>query len=113
MVKGVAFILFWILGSTLIWIQTNGQFLWESFRNNPVKLSIVFGSIISLIMITATRFGFETLNGSLWSIKWVGFSLGIIINALLNYYLMGEGINMKTTISCVLAGVIITIQFWK
>ncbi len=113
MSKVVAFVLFWILGSVLIWIQTNGQFIWNWFRDNPILLSICFGTIISLIMINATRIGFEALNGSLWSIKWVGFSLGIITNALLNYYLMGEGINMKTTISCVLACVIITIQFWK
>ena len=84
MSKVIPFISFWIIGSVLIWIQTNGQFLWTWFKDNPITLSVCFGTIISLIMITATRYGFESLNGSLWSIKWVGFSLGIIINALLN-----------------------------
>ena len=113
MSKVFLFIIFWILGSTLIWIQTNGQFIWESFERNPFLLSIIFGTIISYVMITATKYGFLSLDGSLWSIKFVGFSLGIITNALLNYYLMNEGINIKTTISIILAFCIITIQFWK
>jgi len=97
----------------MIWVQTNGQFVWSSFAKNPLLLSIVFGTLISYIMITATKYGFQILNGSLWSIKFVGMSLGMIINALLNYYLMSEGMNMKTIISIVLAFVIITIQFYK
>jgi len=109
----IPFIGFWCIGSILIWVQTNGQFLWSSFARNPILLSVVFGTIISYIMIMATKFGFDVLNGSLWSIKWVGFALGIIINALLNFYLMNEGVNMKTIICLVLALVIITIQFWK
>tara|TARA_Y100001937_G_scaffold11332_1_gene14010 strand:- start:1022 stop:1363 length:342 start_codon:yes stop_codon:yes gene_type:complete len=113
MSKFLIFVLFWCLGSVLIWVQTNGQFLWSSFEKNPILLSVVFGTIISYIMIIATKYGFVSLNGSLWSIKWVGFSLGIIINALLNFYLMNEGINMKTTISLVLAFGIIAIQLWK
>jgi len=113
MSKGMLFLSFWILGSTMIWIQTNGQFLWEWFRNNPIIVSICFGTTISMIMITATRYGFDTMNGSIWSIKWVGFALGIIINGLLNYFLMNEGINGKTIICLFLAIIILTIQFWK
>ena len=64
-------------------------------------------------MILATKNGFIVLNGSLWSIKFVGFSVGMIVNALLNYYLMNEGMNMKTLICIFLSLLIITIQFWK
>jgi heme/copper-type cytochrome/quinol oxidase subunit 4 len=64
-------------------------------------------------MISAAKYGFLSLNGSLWSIQFVGFSLGLIINTILNYYLMDEGINLKTIISILLAFCIITIQFWK
>lgn len=113
MSKLFIFLFLYLLGCILIWLQTNGQFVWTSFAKNPILLSIVFGTIISYIMITATKYGFNSLNGSLWSIKFVGFSLGIFANALLNYYIMNEGINAKTTISMVLAFCIITIQFWK
>ena len=113
MLKLIAFILFWTLGSVLIWVLTNGQFIWTSFAKNPILLSLIFGTIISYVMITATKYGLASLNGSLWSIKFFGFSLGIIVNAILNFYLMNEGINIKTTISILLAFVIIGIQFWK
>ncbi len=113
MSKLIPFISFWILGSSLIWIQTNGQFMWGFFKNNPLILSLFFGSTISFIMITATRYGFDALNGSLWSIKWVGFAVGIIINALFNYYLMDEGINTKTIFSLLLAILILAIQIWE
>ena len=111
--KAIIFFLFWALGSSLIWVQTNGQFLWSSFAKNPFLLSLVFGTLISYIMILATKYGFSVLKGSLWSIKFVGFSIGMIINSLLNFYLMNEGMNMKTLICILLSFIIITIQFWK
>ncbi len=111
--KVIIFLVFWALGSALIWVQTNGQFLWSSFAKNPFILSLIFGTLISYIMILATKNGFSVLNGSLWSIKFVGFSIGMIVNALLNYYLMNEGMNMKTLICIFLSLIIITIQFWK
>jgi len=113
MLKLLAFISLYLLGCSLIWLQTNGQFIWTSFAKNPLLLSFIFGTIISYVMITATKYGFVSLNGSLWSIKFFGFSLGLIVNAILNFYLMNEGINIKTTISIILAFVIIGIQFWK
>ena len=59
MSKLLVFLLFWILGSVLIWLQTNGQFVWTWFAKHPLFLSIVFGTIISYIMILATKYGFE------------------------------------------------------
>ena len=111
--KAIMFLVFWCLGSSLIWVQTNGQFLWSSFAKNPFMLSLVFGTLISYIMIMATKYGFSVLNGSLWSIKFVGFAIGMIVNALLNFYLMNEGLTMKTFICIILSLIIITIQFWK
>jgi len=111
--KLFAFIGLYMLGGLLIWFQTNGQFLWSSFAKNPILLSIVFGTTISYIMINSIKYGYISLNGSLWSIQFVGFSLGIITNATLNFLMMDEGINLKTLLSIFLAFIIITIQFWK
>lgn len=113
MSKFLIFTLLYTLGGILIWTQTNGQFLWSSFERNPLVISLTFGVVISYIMISATKYGFISLNGSLWAIQFIGFSLGLIVNTILNYYLMNEGINLKTTISILLALCIITIQFWK
>ena len=81
--KAIMFLVFWCLGSSLIWVQTNGQFLWSSFAKNPFMLSLVFGTLISYIMIMATKYGFSVLNGSLWSIKFVGFVINNNNNTIL------------------------------
>ena len=107
------FLSLYLLGGILIWFQTNGQFLWTSFAKNPLVLSLIFGTTISYIMINAWKYGYMSMNGSLWSIQFVGFSLGLMANATLNFLMMGEGINLKTLLSIFLAFIIITIQFCK
>lgn len=47
------FVLFFI-GQSLIWFQSNGQFLWPWWKTNPIIISIVFGSISSYLFIKAT-----------------------------------------------------------
>jgi len=43
----IGFILFF-LGQSLIWFQTNGQFIWPWFKKNPLIISIIAGTTISL-----------------------------------------------------------------
>jgi len=107
-------VLLFLIGQTLIWFQTNGQFKWEWFDNNPLILSIVGGTIISYTFIMGTKFVVEYFGGLLWPGRFLGFALGILTFALLSWYFMGEGITWKTTVSLILSLAIITIQlFWK
>ena len=108
----IALVLFCI-GHILIWFQTNGQFLWKWFDRNPLLLSVMFGATISYFFIYATKYCYEYFDGLLWSIKFVGFAIGILTYAGLTYYFMGEGINLKTLICLILAVIIICVQvFW-
>ena len=109
----LAIILFFA-GQTLIWIQTNGQFLWKWFDKNPLILSIVFGTIISYIFIFATKYVVNYFDGMLWPGRFIGFATGMISFALLTNIYMGQGINAKTAISLVLATALVAIQIlWK
>ena len=109
----LAVVLFCV-GNILIWIQTNGQFLWKWFDKNPLFLSIVFGGAISYFFIFATKCGYNYFNGLLWPVKFVGFSVGILTYALMTYYFMNESLSLKTIVCLGLAFVIIGIQvFWK
>ena len=111
--KLVLAILFFCIGNILIWFQTNGQFLWKWFERNPLFLSIVFGGCISYFFIYATKYCYQYFDGLLWSIKFVGFAVGILTYAGMTYYFMGEGINIKTLVCLILAIIIIGIQvFW-
>ena len=109
----LAIVLFTI-GQSLIWIQTNGQFLWKWFDKNPLILSITFGTIISYMFIYATKFVVSHFDGLLWPGRFIGFGTGMITFVLLTWFFMGEGITTKTSISLVLATTLVAIQiFWK
>lgn len=98
----------------MIWIQTNGQFVWPWFKRNPLFLSIVGGTTISYMFIRATAFIAGYYDGSLWPGRFIGFSLGMMSFAFLTWYFMGEGINTKTAVSLTLAIALICVQiFWK
>ncbi len=107
-------ILLFTLGQVLIWIQTNGQFLWKWFDKNPLILSITFGTIISYIFIYATKYVVNHFDGLLWPGRFIGFGTGMISFVILTWIFMGEGISTKTAISLVLATTLVSIQIlWK
>lgn len=106
--------LLFLLGQILIWFQTNGQFLSEWAKKHPLLISIMGGTVISYMFIKATALIASHYDGLLWPGRFIGFSMGITSFAFLTWWLMGEGINTKTTICVCLAIVIICIQlFWK
>ena len=107
-------ILLFTLGQSLIWIQTNGQFLWKWFDRNPLLLSVLFGTIISYIFIYATKFIVVYFDGLLWPGRFIAFGTGMISFVILTWLFMGAGITTKTAISLVLATTLVSIQiFWK
>ena len=107
-------LLLFALGQSLIWIQTNGQFVWKWVDKNPLLMSIGLGIPISYMFIKATALIAGHYGGALWPGRFIGFSLGITSFAFLTWYFMGEGINLKTWISLGLAFALIAVQlFWK
>ena len=107
-------VLLFLLGQIAIWFQTNGQFLWKWFANNPLILSVVGGSTISYAFIYATKFAYEHFDGLLWPQRFIAFACGIIVFSFLTWYLKGEGITTKTMVSLGLSFIILSIQIlWK
>jgi len=101
-------------GQTLIWFQTNGQFINEWAKKNPWLISILGGTVISYMFIKATALIAAHYDGALWPGRFIGFSMGITSFAFLTWYFLGEGINAKTGVSLCLAFVLISVQlFWK
>jgi hypothetical protein len=102
------------IGQALIWFQTNGQFVWDSFKRNPLGLAIVFGTIISYLLIKGTFFIVRYFDGLLWPGRFIAFGLGIISFTALTWYYLGEGFTTKTVISLLLAVLLVIIQIlWK
>ena len=108
----IAFILFFV-AQTMIWYQTNSQFLSNWAKERPLLIACM-GVPISYILIYATKYVVAGFDGLLWPGRLVGFGTGMIVMAILTYCYMGEGITTKTLISLVLATTLVFIQvFWK
>lgn len=106
--------LLFLAGQTLIWFQTNGQFISEWAKKNPLILSVIGGTAISYMFIKATALIAGYYDGALWPGRFIGFSMGITSFAFLTWCFLGEGINMKTAVSLILAFALISVQlFWK
>jgi len=102
------------IGQMLIWYQTNGQFVWESFKRNSLLLALGFGTIISYLLIIGTRYLVTYFDGLLWPGRFIAFGMGIISFSFLTWYYLGESINMKTFVSLILAVLLVSIQIlWK
>ena len=107
-------VLLFTIAQAIIWIQTNGQFVWPWFKKNPFLVSLAGGTLISYVFIKGTWLVAEHFNGALWPGRFIGFSTGIFIFTFMTYYFMKEGINIKTAISLVLAFALISVLlFWK
>jgi hypothetical protein len=101
-------ILIFAFGQTLIWFQSNGQFMWTWFKNNPLLVSLL-GVPISYLFIYATKLSYEHF-GALWPGRMIGFTTGVLVFSILAQTLMSEGITLKTGICLVLSFAIICIQ---
>tara|TARA_R110000744_G_scaffold371405_1_gene482385 strand:+ start:198 stop:374 length:177 start_codon:yes stop_codon:yes gene_type:complete len=56
----------------------------------------------------------EGFGGLLWPGRLIGFSLGMIVFAILTSVYMQEGLSMKTLISLILAIALVVVQIlWK
>jgi len=102
------------IGQAMIWFQTNGQFVWDSFKRNTLLLSVGLGSIISYLFIVGTRYLVVHFDGLLWPGRFIAFGMGIISFTALTWYYLGEGLSTKTIISLMLAFLLVGIQIlWK
>ena len=104
--------LLFFAGQALIWIQTNGQFIYKWAKDNPFGMALIFSIPISYMFIYATKYVVEAFDGELWPGRFIGFGTGMIV--ILTWYFMGEGITSKTAVSLVLASTLVLIQIlWK
>ena len=113
MSKLVLGILCFLFGQTLIWYQTNGQFVWKWAKDHPALMALIFCFPISYSFIYGTKFIVEHFE-VLWPGRLLGFGIGTICFAILTYAYMGEGITPKTGVCLILAMTLVLVQiFWK
>ena len=57
--------------------------------------------------IMATKALYTAMDNSLWSVRLIGFAMGVFTFTFLTYWYMKEGLNMKNTVTLVLSVVIV------
>lgn len=107
-------LLLFSIGQSIVWLQSNGQFIWPWWKNNPILVSFILGGFVSYIFIKGTYYAYTYFGGMLWPGRFIGFGTGIFIFAVLTWLFMSEGINVKTVVSLILATSLLGVQiFWK
>ena len=101
-------ILILLLIQIVIWFQLNGQVKWVWFKDNYLLMSLL-GVPISYALLYSTKYGFQGF-GNLWSIRLIGFAVGMMTFPFITYLVLGEGITIKTGVSIILAIAIMLLQ---
>ena len=98
----------------LTFFQLNGQFLKNDwFRKNEFLVALS-GVILSYFYMYGTKYTVSGTDGLLWPARFIGFSIGMLIYAVLVNYHFAEGMNTKTVVSLILCLILLGVQFfWK
>jgi len=106
-------ILLIVLGQLVTYFQGQGQFFWPWAKENPMLLALL-GFPVSLLFIFFAKYCALAFGGQVWPGRIIGFSVGIIVFAVMSSAMMGEAITIKTSVCIALAMAILAIQiFWK
>lgn len=107
-------LLLFLLGQTLAWYQTNGQFISTWIKDHPILVAAIGGIPVGYSYILGTTYLVQAFDGAVWPSRLLGFSMGITAFTILTLVHLGESITLKTGIVLALALLIILIQvFWR
>ena len=102
-----------ILAQCIIFMQLQGGIKYEWIREHKFLMSLL-GIVVTWLYMYSTQFIVPAFNGQVWPFRILGTAIGIIVFAVMSYFMFGETINLKTGICLFLATIILIIQiFWK
>ena len=103
-------ILIFFINNILIWYQLNGQLVWDFWKSwKGIGVSLLMAIPITALFWYATKIGYIGF-GNLWAVRFMGFATSMISFPFITYFMLGEGITIKTALSILLATVILLLQ---
>ena len=105
--------IFGLIAQILTFIQLQGQMKYDFLKNN-LWFTAFLGVPISLLFMFSVRNLVTAYNGEMWPSRLIGFGIGVIVFAIMSYYMFKEPITPKTLVCLGLASIILLIQLiWK
>ena len=105
----VASLLVFFIAQAIAWVQINGQFIWPWMKEYPFTVSLL-GIPISYLLMLATNYAYEGMDGKIWPGRLLAFAVGIVVFTIFTTVLLKEGITLKTIISLILSFILIGLQ---
>jgi hypothetical protein len=95
------------------WAQHNLQFKYPDLGPNWWGWYVV-ALPLTWLFLNATKYTVEGFEGQIWANRFVGFSIGIIVYAVLTQTFFDQPITIKIAVQLLLASGIVLVQaLWK
>lgn len=106
---------FFAIAQSITWFTSNLQLIYPFFKTwKGIWTMVVVSMPATIGYIMATRYLYTAMEGSLWSVRLIGFSMGVFSFTILTYLFMNEGLTAKSSITLMLSVIIVLLQvFWK
>ena len=106
-------ILYGIVAQILTFLQLQGNIKWGFLQKYPI-LTLLSAVPLSYMFLKSVEHIVKSFNGEIWPSRLIGFSIGIIVFALMSYLIFKEPITLKTVICLILGMTILAIQIlWR
>ena len=103
-------ILIFFMNNIIIWYQLNGQLVWDFWKSwKGITVSLLMGIPITALFWWATKIGYQGF-GNLWSVRFMGFATSMMTFPIMTWLYLGEVMTLKTTITIILALIIMLLQ---
>jgi multidrug transporter EmrE-like cation transporter len=106
-------IVYGFIAQVITFLQLQGNIKWNWFQRFPI-LVLATAIPISWLFIKSVESFVIAFDGEIWPSRLIGFAIGIIVFALMSYFLFKEPITTKTLLCLILACCILGVQIlWK
>ena len=100
-----------VIGHSVAWFGGNSQFLWDSWKSNPLYSVIVFGIPSNIIFWLASKYLYGETH-SIWQIRWIMFAASFPAMYVLSKIFFNETFfTHRNIVTLLLAISIIYVQF--
>ena len=95
-----------------IWFNLNLRYIVEWWKDKDLLTILIFGPIVSFFSYYYWGYAVKCFN-SLWSARFVSFSIGIITFTILTWIFMNESpLTIKNSLCIILSIIILLIQIY-